>query len=558
MKQYSLKTLPKKMSSRELCLNHLGAILDEFSGRLLVRELAYIGKILNQANSFEEGDAELIAKYASEPMKMDLKVDAASNRNVLLFNRFGLKLIDELLRIIFPKTSVSPLYKSSPPNPYVWHKGILVRANEIDSPLLPIEGIFLLANTLITIIQEEPSSFKEESSEEAKFFYGRLGVDKSVAIGRSRMYRYGDFPLRLKQVDIEIEEYLQAVFSLCAHVESLPFVELELPISSKQMNANAQQALLKYLPRLSSNIQGQAWDLAAADSLLKLYYTDFLCRQHPLIQADGRYYCLEPDLLWSALADLPFYLLLDSCNGDKKKVRALGKAWGDIFEENWRNLGERVFGADKCKDYLCQKAYPKMNLRAGHRIGDLFVTPNDNTRIVLEFKGASPDDSIKLGNRSKAQSKFIQQINKEKGIPQLVRDASVYRQDALFKGVIFIVFVCRGPIPLTSDFDMDVEKYLQNLSSYQDYLANLQNRPVIWLDALSAESLFSGLRQGLPVEDTLESLAGVSTSQIPKIIIDKIQQHSFKLSRSPLYAEEIELQTELCRTMFRDSCEISP
>ena len=29
------------------------------------------------------------------------------------------------------------------------------------------------------------------------------------------------------------------------------------------MNANAQQALLKYLPRLSSNIQGQAWDLAA-------------------------------------------------------------------------------------------------------------------------------------------------------------------------------------------------------------------------------------------------------------------------------------------------------
>ena len=134
MKQSFLKTLPKKMSSRELCLNDLGAILDEFSGRLLVRELAYIGKILNQANSFEEGDAELIAKYASEPMKMDLKVDAASNRNVLLFNRFTLKLIDELLRIIFPKTSVSPLYKSSPPNPYVWHKGILVRANEIDSP----------------------------------------------------------------------------------------------------------------------------------------------------------------------------------------------------------------------------------------------------------------------------------------------------------------------------------------------------------------------------------------------------------------------------------------
>ena len=36
-----------------------------------------------------------------------------------------------------------------------------------------------------------------------------------------------------------------------------------------------------------------------------------------------------------------------------------------------------------------------------------------------------------------------------------------------FKGVIFIVFVCRGPIPLTSDFDIDVKKYLQNLSSFK-------------------------------------------------------------------------------------------
>lgn len=59
-------------------------------------------------------------------------------------------------------------------------------------------------------------------------------------------------------------------------------------------------------------------------------------------------------------------------------------------------------------------------------------TPNDNTRIVLGFKGASPDDSIKLGNRAKAQSKFIQQINKAKGIPQLVRDASHSAISAFF------------------------------------------------------------------------------------------------------------------------------
>jgi hypothetical protein len=553
--KYSLKTLPKKMSSKESCLNHLGAILDEFSGRVLVRELAYIGKILSQANSFEEGDAELIAKYASEPMKMDLKVDAASNRNVLLFNRFALKLIDELLRITFPKTSVSPLYEATT-NSYVCCKGILVRAREVDSPLLPIQGIFQLANTLITIIQEEPSCFTDESSEQARFFYGRLGVDKSVAIGRSRMYRYGDFPLRLKQVDIDIEEYLQAIFSLCAYVESLPFVELEFPASLKQMNANSQKVLLKYLPRLSSNAQGQAWNLAASDALLKLYYTDFLCRQHPLIQTDSRYYCLEPDLLWASLADLPFYLLLDSCNRDQKKVDALGTAWGDIFEENWRNLGERVFGADKCEDYLCQKGYPKMKLGVGHRIGDLFVTLNANIRIIWEFKGVSPDDLIKLGNRSRARSKFIQQVNKDKGIPQLVRDSSVYRQETSFNGVIFTVFVCRGPIPLTSDFDTDVKNYLQDLRSYQDYLVNPQNRAVIWLDALSAELLFSGLRQGLDAEDALQSLAGIPPSQIPRIISERIQQQGLQLSRARLYTEEIEFQAQLCRSMFCEPSEM--
>jgi hypothetical protein len=432
---------------------------------------------------------------------------------------------------------------------------VSVPVSAIGKRLLSIEGLFLLANTLVNIIENESPCPEVEASEQARIFYSRIKIDQSVAIGRSRMYRYGEFPLRLEKIGIDVEEYLQAVFSLCAHVESQPLMELELPGSLRQMNVSAKQILPKYLLHLSSDIKSEVYDLTAASALSKLYYTDYLCRQHPLIQVDGRYYCLEPGLLWAALADLPFYLLLDSCARDDKKVTDLGRAWGDIFEANWRDLGQRVFGVDKCKDYTCQKTHP--NLMKEHRIGDLFVTLETNTRVILEFKGAAPDDPIKSGNRSRARSKLIEQIEKNKGIPQLVRDASVYRQETLFNGIIFIVFICRGPIPLTSDFDMDVKKYLQELSSYQDYLANFQNRPVIWLDALSAEALFSGLRQGLPIEDTLESLAGVSTSQIPKIIIEKIQQHSLKLSRSPLYAEEIELQADLCRSMFRDPCEIS-
>lgn len=542
MAKYSLKTLPVEMSSKQFCLDFLITALNVLPLQPLIRDLAYIGKTLDQVSIMTERHDELVAKYATIAMKEDLAKDSEKSVVFLLFNRFSLRLIDELLRKKNYRSNAIDAYNNVDEVPFS-----VVAINE---RLLSLEGLFLLANTLLVTIEGESCFSEVDTSEQTKIFYSRVSYDKAVAIGRSRMYRYRDFPLRLKSLGIVIEDYLKTIFSLCAHVESYPLIEIDLPGSLGQMNANAKEILLKYLPQISSVVKSSDWDLTTPDSLLKLYCTSALCRQHPLIEVESRYYCLQPGLLWSVLADLPFYLLLDSFKRDKKKVHALWQAWGEVFEEHWRSLGQRVFGEDKCRDYLCHSKHPEMRIKQKeHRIGDLFVTPDENTRVIFEFKGAAPDDTAKLGSKSSVNLKFIQKDN-DKGIPQLVRDVSLYRQEMSFNGVIFIVFVCRGPIPLTSDFDTSVENYLQKCNVYQEYLKNSQNRPVIWLDALLAESLFSGIRQGLPAEEVLQSLSGALPSQVLGIIGEKIQQQGLKLSRAPLYSEEIELRAEQFRSMF--------
>lgn len=530
-------------------------ILSAFAKADIIRHLSRIGKILHHATCVSEGQKELLETYASVSMKADMQKDKDENISTTLFHRCSLKLIDELLRLSPVKTPVSALYQ--PTNDYTLQNNLLTPSKLVEHQL-SIDVLFLLVNTLISHLEGEPSEVKfEEYSEQAKIFYSRLDIDQSVAIGRSRMYKYQNFPARLQTIGINVEEYIKAVFALCAHIESHPIIELELPESIRQMHPIAQKILSLYIPRISGDIQCVTGEYKSMESQLhKSYFTDALCRQQPLIQIDKRYYCLQPKFLWAALADLPYYLLLDSCNGIQKEVRSLGQAWGDAFEESFRNLGFRVFGTKNCEDYECKEAHQKFNLiTKRHRIGDLLVTDKSNVKVLFEFKGVGPDDHIKLGDRARARKKFIQQDD-NKGIPQLIRDSTVYRHETLSKDIIYIVFVCRGPIPLTSDFDTDLKKYLENSLEYQAYLADKQNKPLIYLDAFSAEFLFSAVRQGLPFDSILKSLAGLPPSQVLGTIRDEIQGFGLKTTLASLYKEEIEQLAQECHSMFSDQPEI--
>jgi hypothetical protein len=550
MNKTTLKTLPSDWGSKTLCLNHILASLSAFAKGDLIRHLSRIGKTLHHASSVSEGQKELLENYASAAMKADMQKDNDEGISTILFHRCGLKLIDELLRLSPVKIPVSSLYQ--PTNDYILKKKLLITSKLVEHHL-SIDFLFLLANTLINHLEGEPSELKfEEYSEQAKFFYSRLDIDRSVALGRSRMYKYQDFPARLQAIGINIEEYINAIFALCAHIESHPFIELELPASIRQMHPEAQKILDLYIPRISSVMQSEAREYKSMETqLCKSYFTDALCRQRPLIQIDKRYYCLQPKFLWAALADLPYYLLLDSCNGNQKEVQSLGRAWGDAFEESVRNLGFRIFGSNNVEDYECKEVHPKFNLKKGHRIGDLLVTHEKDIKVLFEFKGVAPDDYIKLGDRARARKKFIQQDD-NKGIPQLIRDSTVYRHETLFNGIIYIIFVCRGPIPLTSDFDEDLKKYLDSSTDYQAYLCDKQNKPLIYLDAISAEFLFSAVRQGLPFDNTLKNLAGLAPSQVLITIRDEIRGFGLKTTLASLYKEEIEQFAQECRSMFSD------
>ena len=239
------------------------------------------------------------------------------------------------------------------------------------------------------------------------------------------------------------------------------------------------------------------------------------------------------------LADLPYYLLLNACNKVDSCVKHLGGLWGKAFEFSFQKLSKRVFGIENCEIIECKGNYPKLNIKKGHPLGDYLIFPDKNARILVEFKGALPTNPIRLGNRTQAFSKFIKLKNNE-GIPQLIRDSEIYREESGYAGAIYIIFVCRGPVPLTADFDADLESYLNQLKDYEKYIKNDINRPLIYLDALLVEFLFSAIAQGIPAMTLIPSLAGLLPSKVLPVIRNKIQEHGFKLSFQPLFSEEVE------------------
>lgn len=539
-----LKTLPEEMNSRELCLDLLFKILDELTEKKVIRDLAFIGKSLDVVDIFGAHE-KLVQKYASKLMRDDLAKDDTTNGVFLLFNRYALRLVDELLRVQISDRSM--LLDDDKISSNIVYNAKTLHVDEVENRLKSIEGIFLLANTLIPGIENEVLFQKADNDENTRIFLSRRSSHKPSAIGRSRIYRYSDFPSRLQKIDLDIELYLKSAFTLCSHIETQPVAEIDLSKSLNQV-ISFKDNLVKYISLLTGKIKCE--NLTAKSSLAKLYYTDQLCRQHPLLQIDNLYYCLQPGLLWAALAELPFYLLLDSYKPNKKEGDLLWQFYGLVFEQNWRDLGARVFGIDRCEDYKCQKKYPDLNLlQKEHRIGDLLVSLDQDAMVIFEFKGAIPDDSIKLGNKDKLLSKFIY-LEDGAGISQLCTDATAYRRETSFNGPIYIVLISRGPLPLTSTFDYEVKKYLSTHVEYQSYLLNIQNQPVIWMDETCLELLFSGLRQGLPFKKTFQSLAGVSPSKVPTVIFEKTQHYNLNFSSIDLYREEIREHVDSCRTIF--------
>lgn len=524
-----LKTLPPSICSKKFCLASLMDLLAEFSGPDLIRKLSRIGNILH--TSLHDGknrQGELIETYASTHTKADMMLDLKENRQTVLFHRCALKLLDELLRIN-PIRTVLPLKKL---------------------PHGAIDNLFLYANTLISYLESEPPGSQIVSySESAKIFYSRRNIDRVAAIGRARMYDFQEFSIKLRGIGIEIDEYFKAISALCCHIENKPFIELEFPQSIKSLPAGSQKILLQYLPLLTAKIQSQQFDLNQVETKLpELYFADYLCRQKPLILLGNRYYCLQPKFLWTAFAELPYYLLLDFCKRDGSKVKELGSKWGYAFEDNFTDLGRRVFGDIKCEGYKCKHSHRLLNLPKDHQISDLFISEN-NFRIAIEFKGAQPCDKIKLGDRAKAISKFIN-LDENKGVPQLVRDIEAYRNETSYSEDIYSILVCWGPIPLTKDFDDDLQLYLKNSTDYQKHLINPKNKPLIYLDAGAAELLFGAIRQGLSIKSILDRLVSLPPSQVLYVIIKEIQENNLEKPYKYLYREEIERFLCTGRSLF--------
>ncbi len=538
--------------SKEVSLKALLDLLSKSTNVELIRILSRVGKILHSSKNIESAQTELMNLYSSQKMKTDLLIDKAANAPTVLFHRCSLKLIDELLRIQPIETGMK-IHTRESVTSYTWNGYVLLPSGLVADYSL-VDNLFLLANTLVYHLEGEKPPIKMETySEKNKLFYSRLDVDGSASVGRAYMYYHQGLSQKLETIGIDIEEYLQAVFSLCAHLENNQFIEIELPQSINKLPSKFQKILSDYLPKLAFKLQSYDWDFKnVQQNLHKLYFNDFFCCQKPLIEIHSRYYCLQAKFLWAALADLPFYLLLDACKKDSSKVKHLGGLWGKAFENSFGQLCSRVFGEENCINYTCKSNYKSLNIKKDeHSIGDRFVFIKEDVRLIFEFKGALPTNEIKLGDRDKAISKFID-LKNEEGIPQLVRDAYIYREEESYEGLLFIILICRGPIPLTTDFDSDLRHYLSKRRDYNKYLENKLNMPLIYLDAIAAELIFSAIIQGIPVMEILPDLCGVSPSKILPMIKEKVEKYSYRFSFHPLYSEEVKKISGTARSMFSD------
>ena len=88
----------------------------------------------------------------------------------------------------------------------------------------------------------------------------------------------------------------------------------------------------------------------------------------------------------------------------------------------------------------------------------------------------------------------------------------------------------------TWDFDELVHNEIEKKQPYQDYLANKNNFPTIWLNTSTAELFFSAVTQGASLYELLKRIAFSRPSKVIYEIEKFMTELDLKPSLAPLFA----------------------
>lgn len=522
-------------------LYHLNEVDSSKVIPLIAQAAGRLHRIL-QTDGPEEADQELVAVYCPEPFRSAILEIKKQMQNAFLFTPLGFRLIHHLL--IHKITSPCPI------KTYPTHIGsqTFVRSNSLWIPIpsapkhitdLSLSGIFLMANELIDKLY---SPLREN-----ELFYLTRQYDFTGVVGRMRLlfdngYFNNEF---VQRFGFEISSFLNSLSKIFAHVLSKDPMVLSPSISYQRYPQETQAAIQEAIKHLAVDIGHRPVTLNALVQALKEdLLLDRYGRGKPLLGYRELFYCVRPDLLCTALANLPIHMILINAKERGqgfKPGNQLLTTMGTFFETFCFNKTKEILGESRCK--LPEGIKP---------LGDFLILVTDRCSLLIEAKTTIENDKLISGDRREIIKKFILPEPNSKSGPnpgplQIMQRATEYRKQNSFDGELYTAVVYLNAPPPTPEFDKLYSENISNKAIYQTYQTDMRNRSTILLSIFQWELILSAIKQKGSLYEILDSLVGLSPSKIGSCIIDLMKAQNMQISSARIYEPEIASMSDSCR-----------
>jgi hypothetical protein len=519
--------------------------LNEVNSAKVIALIAQAGGRLHQilqVDGPEAADQELIAAYCPEPFQSTILEIKKRTQNSFLFTPLGFRLVHHLL--IHKITSPGPI-KTYPKNVGMQ---TFVRSSSIWVPIpsapkritnLSLSGIFLMANELLDKLY---SPLREN-----ELFYLTRQYDFTGVVGRMRLLfenKHFDDEF-LGRFGFGISSFLNSLSNVLVHVLAKDPMVLSPSVSYQRYSQETQAAIQAAVYHLAIDFGHRSLTLNTLRQTLKEdLLLDRYGRGKPLLRYRELFYCIRPDLLATALTNLPIHMILTNARekgeGSSPGNRLL-TTMGPIFESLCYNKTKEILGEDRCRAPEGIKP-----------LGDLLILITDKCLLIIEAKATIENEKLINGDRREIIKKFLLPEPNSKSGPnpgplQIMQRATEYRKQNNFDGELYTAVVYLNAPPATSEFDNLYLENIPNKDIYQSYKVDMGNRSTILLSIFHWELILSAVKQGGSLQEILKNLAGLSSSNVGRCIVDWMKAQNMQISSAPIYESEISEIADKCR-----------
>jgi hypothetical protein len=533
-----------KNSEELLCdlVSHLAEIDPSKVIPLLAQAGTRLHKIL-QHKGFDAADQDLIEAYCPSPFKSVFLEIKKQNSNSLLFTPLGLRLVYYILI-----HRVTDLPQKTPTRSF--GARTFVKSHNFWYPLAPasetltdlsLSGVFLLANELLD--QLFPTTLTTDTEQ---FYLHRL-YEFTGVIGRIRALFENDYFDRefSCRFGFGVSPFLDSLFSIFIHTLSKDPMVLSPSVSYQRYPEDVQEAIKAAIPYLCVDLgQFPITFTALHQSLRQDLILDRKARGRPLLNYQDVQRCIRPDLLATALANLPLHMILIDAQKNGEGRNPGNQLWtkmGKIFEQFCFDKTSEVLGTE-----LCERP------SSSSPLGDIIVLIEDDCRLMIETKATSENDTLLTGNPKEIIKKFLLPEPNSKGGPnpgplQVMQRAMEYRQQGTFAGELFTAVIYLNTPPARPEFDSLYDQNILGKDIYKTYHTHPNNKGTILMSMSQWELILSAVNKGGTLRDILASLADLPPSKVGSRIVEWMNSQNMQVSSARIYKSEINALADTCR-----------